>query len=435
MPGQKDCISVEVDGMKIKIQKRLLLLNLNELYVSFKESYPDEKIGFSTFAKLHPKHCVLAGANGIHSVCVCIIHQNCKLMLDAINIAQLAQGSKKVIFGYKECLEEMMCNKRKPQCHLDQCKDCPGIETFSSTLLGLLEKENYNDVEYNLWMATDRCRLELIRQNNADFVNTLCDKLRTLKPHSFIAKEQTNFIADKKKNLKVREALVMFDFSENYAFTAQDAAQAFHFNNDQCTVFPVIYYYRINSDIIHKSCVFLSDSLNHDTAAVYTIQNLLIPEIRKDVRKLKKIFYVTDGAKQHFKNRYQIANLLCHEDDFQVEAEWHFCATAHGKSCYDGIGATFKREAYRASLTTKPKNAILTHDVLFKWALNHFKSLKCFYFSKAEHEKMRRRLNKRFELAKPVPEILKNHSFQVVTPNELMIKRYSNATSGVKVTM
>jgi len=48
---------------------------------------------------------------------------------------------------------------------------------------------------------------------------------------------------------------------------------------------------------------------------------------------------------------------------------------------------------------------------------------------------MRRRLNKRFELAKPVPEILKNHSFQVVTPNELMIKRYSNAISGVKVTM
>jgi len=82
-----------------------------------------------------------------------------------------------------------------------------------------------------------------------------------------------------------------------------------------------------------------------DTAAVYTIQNLLIPEIHKNVTKLKTIIYVTDGAKQYFKNRYQIANLLCHNDDFQIEAEWHFCATAHGKSCYDGIGAIFKREA------------------------------------------------------------------------------------------
>jgi len=77
----------------------------------------------------------------------------------------------------------------------------------------------------------------------------------------------------------------------------------------------------------------------------------------------------------------------------------------------------------------------LTHDALFKWAFNHFKLLKCFYFSKAEQDKMRRRLNKRFELAKPVPEILKNHSFQVMAPKELLIKRYSNATTGVKVIM
>jgi len=65
-----------------------------------------------------------------------------------------------------------------------------------------------------------------------------------------------------------------------------------------------------------------------------------------------------------------------------------------------------------------------THDALFKWAFNHFKLLKCFYFSKAEQDKMRRRLNKR-----------KNHSFQVLAPKELLIKRYSNATTGVKVIM
>jgi len=35
-------------------------------------------------------------------------------------------------------------------------------------------------------------------QNNVDFVNTLYNKLQILKLHSFIAKEQTNFI-DKKK--------------------------------------------------------------------------------------------------------------------------------------------------------------------------------------------------------------------------------------------
>ena len=71
----------------------------------------------------------------------------------------------------------------------------------------------------------------------------------------------------------------MFDFSENYAYVCQDASQAFHFNNNQCT--NVIFYYKENNEVIHQSMVFLSDSLKHDTAAVYAIQTLLIPEIKK----------------------------------------------------------------------------------------------------------------------------------------------------------
>ncbi|EFN76306.1 hypothetical protein EAI_07811, partial [Harpegnathos saltator] len=168
-----------------------------------------------------------------------------------------------------------------------------------------------------------------------------------LKPHSFIAKQQSLFISEKKEHLSEGEVIIMFDFSENYSYTVQDASQAFHFNNDQCTVFSVIYYYKERSELKHTSCVFLSNSLKHDTAAVYTIQNLLIAEIKRNIRKAKKIIYMTDGAKQHFKNRYQIANLIHHKADFGIEAVWHFSATAHGKSGYDGIGATFKKEAYR----------------------------------------------------------------------------------------
>jgi len=87
------------------------------------------------------------------------------------------------------------------------------------------------------------------------------------------------FISEKKENLCEDEVIVMFDFSENYSYVCQNASQAFHFNNDQCTVFPVIYYYKENSELKHKSNVFLLESLKHDTAAVYTVQTLLIPEI------------------------------------------------------------------------------------------------------------------------------------------------------------
>ena len=83
LPGKKDFKSViQEDGRRLHVQKKLVLMNLSELYASFKEKYPHEKIGFSKFASLRPQHCVLAGSSGTHTVCVCIIHENVKLMLE-----------------------------------------------------------------------------------------------------------------------------------------------------------------------------------------------------------------------------------------------------------------------------------------------------------------------------------------------------------------
>ena len=64
-------------------QKRLLLCNLKELYCAYKEKYPHHKVGLSKFCKLRPKWCVTVSSSGSHSVCVCEIHQNTKLMVDA----------------------------------------------------------------------------------------------------------------------------------------------------------------------------------------------------------------------------------------------------------------------------------------------------------------------------------------------------------------
>ena len=435
MPGRKDTCSIKVGDKRIKMQKRFLLMDLKELHTLFKKSYPDHPISFSVFAKLRPQYCVLAGARETHSVCVCTIHQNCKLMLDAINIKTLTKGTKIPMSDYHDCLKLLVCKHPTPQCYLDQCHKCPDISTFSTEIFEILTNASIDQVQYTVWTATDRSTLNTVTADVSDFVEELCDKLQILKPHSYIAKQQSEFIASKKENLKDGEVLVMFDFSENFAYVVQDASQAFHFNNDQCTVFPVIYYYKENSVLKHKSAIFLSSSLKHDTSAVYTIQKQLIPEIRVTVKNVKKFIYMTDGAKQHFKNRFQIANLLNHKEDFEVDAEWHYCVTAHGKSGYDGLGAIFKREAYQISLLRKPTSAILTPEALFDWARSHFKNIKIFYFSKVDHDKSTRRLNKRFGEAPPIPEILKNHSFTIKQPKTLIMKRYSNAATGVEFTV
>lgn len=68
-------------------------------------------------------------------------------------------------------------------------------------------------------------------------------------------------------------------------------------------------------------------------------------------------------------------HLMHHKDDFQLAAEWHYHATAHGKGPCDGLGAILKSEATRYSLQANPNDAITNSASLFKWAKNKFKNI------------------------------------------------------------
>ncbi|KAK3922301.1 putative RNA-directed DNA polymerase from transposon BS [Frankliniella fusca] len=68
LPGMKDVKRVKENGKSVLKRKRLFLTTLKEGYQSLKSSYPELKIGFSTFAALRPKEVVLAGQAGTHTV-------------------------------------------------------------------------------------------------------------------------------------------------------------------------------------------------------------------------------------------------------------------------------------------------------------------------------------------------------------------------------
>ncbi len=73
-----------------------------------------------------------------------------------------------------------------------------------------------------------------------EFVELFCENLDILRPHSFIASQQSTFYKDCKLKLVPGEMLVTADFSENYSFVLQDAAQGFHWNNSQATLHPFV---------------------------------------------------------------------------------------------------------------------------------------------------------------------------------------------------
>ena len=103
---------------------------------------------------------------------------------------------------------------------------------------------------------------------------------------------QSNFLTEKKNDLKAGEFCVIGDFSENYSFLVQEAAQIFHWNNTQATIHPWVFYYSKNSFIKHSSFTIISESNNHNVVSVHLFLEYLVAHLKTvfDNDNVKKIF-------------------------------------------------------------------------------------------------------------------------------------------------
>ena len=97
------------------------------------------KVGFSKFAELHPPYCVLAGASGTHSVCICTIHQNVKLLFESIKLYDLETTDGLSVQSYQHCIAQAVCNPLMPSCYLGICEQCPGCFSVQTLLQNLFD--------------------------------------------------------------------------------------------------------------------------------------------------------------------------------------------------------------------------------------------------------------------------------------------------------
>lgn len=422
MPGSKDYKSVKEGGIKLHKQRRLLLMNLNEAYTLFKTRHPGNKIGISKFCALRPKECVTVGARGTHSVCVCTIHQNVKLMLASFP----QSGNMKL--SYHDLLQQLVCSVENSICMLHRCEACPGSSALKEFLESKVSDE-VDTVKYKQWESTDRTTLIDHVATVDEYTEVLVSNVEKLAEHHFISKHQSEYLRKLKETI-TNECIILLDFAENYSFIVQDAAQGYHWDNSQCTLHPFVVYYRaVGDDSTNEvkclSLCVVSDCLKHDTVAVHTFLSHIIPIVLSKCPHVSKVIYFSDGAASQYKNYKNFRNLAHHVQDFNVQAEWHFFATSHGKSPCDGIGGTVKRAAARASLQATTDNYIMTPADLFSWAERNIKNIQFIWVDKGDVEKSSERLASRFESPSTVPGTRGNHCFIPVGTNHLEVSRVS----------
>ncbi|KYM96833.1 hypothetical protein ALC62_12496 [Cyphomyrmex costatus] len=175
-----------------------------------------------------------------------------------------------------------------------------------------------------------------------------------------------------------------------------------------------------------------SEYENHDATAVHLYNSKMIRFLKKKfgVKNVKKLFYFSDGAGSQYKNRFNFLNLLYHEKDFKIKAEWHFFATAHGKGACDGIGGCVKKNAYRASLQDK---TIVSTEKLFEWASNYFKKINFDFCNLSQYKKHAKVLEKRFKEAKTISGTRQFHCYKPLDSNSVECKIFSNYSESTVV--
>lgn len=263
-PGQKEFVSVKEAGERVQRQKRLLLLNLKELFAAFKLKEPDCKVGFSKFCELRPAWCVNVSAKGMHYVCVCEIHQNVKLLIAA------TPGVK----SYEELMTYMVCDSHNRDCMIHRCSKCPGSGVFNEHVMKAFRDADMSDddvVTFKQWSHSDKgCTLITRSEPVAAFVDELTRQYDNLMCHHYIAKSQAAFLSTCKASLDTETALILLDFAENYSFIVQDAVQGHHWDNTQATLHPFAVYHLVEGKVQCLSICVISDCLKHDSLVVHT---------------------------------------------------------------------------------------------------------------------------------------------------------------------
>ncbi|XP_034240324.1 uncharacterized protein LOC117644802 [Thrips palmi] len=438
MPGQRDYKS----GKRVHKQKRLLLCTVNELYSMFCKKYPG-KVSFSKFASLRPPECVSAGASGTHSVCVCAIHQNTELMAKGggirrkkkksvseqdAEVSELDEKDGEAQITFEDCVDMLMCTSKSDDCYMDKCLDCPDPEILRVFLAAHFEELSLDSVMFQQWMNVDRCSLETLVKSIDNYIDDFTDKLLEYKKHNFIAKKQAAALKECKANLKVGEVLTLGDFSENYSFLIQDAIQGFHWNNDQATLHPFVNYFRRTEEAEIEFCtlIVISDELKHNTAAVHAFQERLLKYLEEKIgRKVKKIFYWSDGAAAQYKNRKNVSNVANHQGDFLIVAEWHFFPTSHGKTLCDATAGAAKRSAAEESKRRVDEEPIANPVQLYNYLKGSSKSMDYTFVSKFKIECHNQKYHDRMENATLVPGIRSIHAIIPVSETLVQTKEYS----------
>jgi hypothetical protein len=320
-PGKRDFISIKIDGIKRKLQKRYLFFTLREAYQLYIDENPNIIISRSSFKDLRPPN-VLYKSSTPHNVCVCLYHENVSLLLKALN--EHVNGFKTI--SLQSFVKLLVCDDGNEKCMSTECDKCNG--RFNGKVQQQIIDEKYV-IEWTLWTTSVEGRAV-----KTDFSGTVLEcctilhgKIKHFLMHVFIKRQQASYFETVKLNVTDKYCLLQVDYSENFSVVQQNEIQSAHWAKKQLALFTA----HVWSQSANHSIVIVSDNPSHNKFTVTKCLEHVLTHLQILIPSLVELVIYSDGSASQFKQRYLFKNLTLLAKDFNILLSWHFFATSHGK--------------------------------------------------------------------------------------------------------
>ena len=413
-PGRKDYIMVRrLDGTKVKEQRRYLVTTVGETHALYEKEYPDDKIGLSKFKSLRPEYVLLKDKMP-HNVCVCSYHENINLALQGLHHPGFPAH-------HIELLQQVACNVTDESCMSGQCDACRQRSSPEALSQNLDEDQLSEACKWYQWSRTENGTEKVIRSGTVwDVIQLLSEKLPAFKKHSFIKNQQADFFKKLKTSLRPNHAIIQLDFSENATIHTQDETQSGHWTHPQATLFTSVAWTPDGT----FSWGVISDLLSHDKYAAATYIETILDSLQSKMEtQLEEVDIISDGAAQHFKQKYMMAFISSLLESRGITVNWHFFATSHGKGAVDGIGGTVKRAVHSAIMTRQYH--VQNAQQYAECAQAVTEATTVIYIPSKTIENNKSQLDQTWKDVAAVPAIQSVHCIRTLTPGRVSVSSHS----------
>ena len=126
-----------------------------------------------------------------------------------------------------------------------------------------------------------------------------------------------------------------------------------HWSQEELSLFCATTHYLQDRKPVFSHYVLCSDHLTHGKNTIFFYNFYILNDLKSKGLIFDMVHYWSDGPYTQFKNQYNFTNLLLHQRDHGMPADWNFFATLHGKGENDGASGDIKNAVWRKALQNK----------------------------------------------------------------------------------